>query len=59
LGAPIEPAINDVILLVFTRARRWKSEMPPPLKFNPRRIACGGKEVRTIQKLERFGQSPF
>src|SRR5262245_53941615 len=51
--------MDDVVLLVLTWARRGKFEIPPPIKFNPRRIACGGKRVRPIQKLERFGQSPL
>jgi hypothetical protein len=33
--------------------------MPRPIKFNLRRIACGGDKVRPIQKFERFLQFPF
>jgi len=59
VGTPKEPAINDVVLLVFTRERRGKCEMSLPIKFDPRRIAGGGKKVRAVQEFERFGQSPF
>src|SRR5665213_1649322 len=52
-------SINDVVLLDFARARRGKFEMPRPIKFNPRRIACGGDKVRPIQKFERLLQFPF
>ena len=46
--APMELAINDVVLFDFTRARRGKFEMARPIKFNLRRVACGGNKVRSI-----------
>jgi hypothetical protein len=59
LRAAVEPAINDVVLREGARSRRGKAEVQSRLvgvELNPRRLAFGGNEVRTFQKLECFLQ---
>src|SRR5690349_6912268 len=58
LGAAEEPAINDVVFLVVALVRRGKLEMQRSIKFNLRRVACGGDKVRAIEKFDRFFQFP-